>query len=270
MNAETAAQCLQLLKASPSITTLDLTGGAPELNQHFRFLVEMARQIRPDLEIIDRCNLTVLQEPGQEDLVDFLVKNRVRVVASLPCYSLENVNQQRGRGVFERSIAALVKLNKAGYGRENDGNNNNDDLKLDLVYNPLGAFLPPDQAQLEVAYKRELKENFGIEFNSLLAFTNMPIRRFADFLVQNNELQAYMDLLVQNYNANTKENLMCLDTISVGWDGQLYDCDFNQQLGLGLSKKLTVFDLEELGELRDRPIRTDHHCFACTAGKGSS
>jgi len=269
MTADTAAQCLNLLKNTPSITTLDITGGAPELNENFRYLVKMARSIRPDLEIIDRCNLTVLQEPGQEDLVEFLKENKVHIIASLPCYSAENVDQQRGNGVFERSIAALLALNDAGYSAQSD-------LKLDLVYNPLGAFLPPPQEKLEVQYKEQLAENFGILFDSLFTITNMPIKRFADFLHRRDELQDYMDLLVRNFNKDTVENLMCLDTISIGWDGKIYDCDFNQQLGYAVGVDSihrggkTVFDLESLDELIDTRIRTDNHCFGCTAGMGSS
>lgn len=263
MTAETAAQCLELLKNTPSITTLDITGGAPELNANFRFLVKMARELRPDLEIIDRCNLTVLQEPGQEDLVDFLASQRVRIIASLPCYSQENVDQQRGRGVFDRSIAALLALNEAGYGVPGSG------LGIDLVYNPLGAFLPPEQGKLEVQYKKQLEENFGILFNSLFTITNMPIKRFADFLHRRDELKDYMDLLVRNFNSDTVNQLMCLDTVNVSYDGTLYDCDFNQQLGYGIGKRLTVFDIETL-DLSKYPIRTDNHCFGCTAGMGSS
>lgn len=214
MTADTAAQCLELLKNTQSIATLDITGGAPELNENFRYLVKMARSIRPDLEIIDRCNLTVLQEPGQEDLVLFLKENKVHIIASLPCYSEENVDQQRGSGVFERSIAALLALNDAGYSSQSD-------LRLDLVYNPLGAFLPPPQEKLEVQYKEQLAENFGILFDSLFTITNMPIKRFADFLHRRDELQGYMDLLVRNFNKDTVENLMCLETISVGWDGKV-------------------------------------------------
>ena len=214
MRAETAARCLEILKNTPSITTLDITGGAPELNENFRFLVKMARSIRPDLDIIDRCNLTVLQEPGQEDLIDFLKENKVHVIASLPCYSEENVDKQRGNGVFERSIAALLALNEAGYG-------NGCDLKLDLVYNPLGAFLPPPQEKLEAQYKDQLDENFGISFNQLFTFTNMPIKRFADFLYRRGELADYMDLLVRNFNEDTVPKLMCMDTISIGWDGKV-------------------------------------------------
>ena len=279
MATEVAAQCLELLKTSPSIQTLDITGGAPELNQAFRYLVTMARSIRPDLEIIDRCNLTVLQEPGQEDLVDFLKENKVRVVASLPCYSEDNVNQQRGNGVFERSIAALLALNEAGYGHPGSG------LPLDLVYNPLGAFLPPEQGKLEAKYKEELDENFGILFDSLFTMTNMPIKRFADFLYRRGELQEYMDLLQRNFNPDTMKTLMCLETVSIGYDGKIFDCDFNQQLGYGVSTSnageddddtihskntLSVFDIKSLESLQDSAIRTDNHCFGCTAGMGSS
>lgn len=265
MTAETAARCLELLKQSPEITTLDITGGAPELNPNFRYLVRMAREMRPDIEIIDRCNLTVLQEPGQEDLVEFLKDNRVHIVASLPCYSEENVDSQRGSGVFERSIAALLALNEAGYGIDPT-------FPLDLVYNPLGAFLPPPQSKLEDQYKTRLEENFGVLFNHLLTITNMPIKRFADFLHRRGELEDYMSLLVRNFNKDTVEKLMCLDTVSVGWDGQIYDCDFNQQLGMGLAVTggRTIFDIESVDDLMNIRVRTDNHCFGCTAGMGSS
>lgn len=224
MTAETAAQCLELLKNTPSIDTLDITGGAPELNEHFRYLVSTARAIRgKDLIIIDRCNLTVLQEPGQEDLVDFLKEHDVHVIASLPCYSAENVDTQRGSGVFERSIAALLALNDAGYGRNREGDETSDGprLQLDLVYNPLGAFLPPPQEKLQVQYQEQLAENFGILFDQLFTITNMPIKRFADFLHRRGELAEYMDLLVRNFNPDTVEELMCLNTINVGWDGKV-------------------------------------------------
>ena len=217
MTAETAAQVLTLLRDTPSIHTLDITGGAPELNAQFRFLVTMARAIRPDIHIIDRCNLTVLQEPGQEDLVSFLKEHRVHIIASLPCYSQDNVDTQRGKGVFDRSIAALLALNDAGYGTASSSS----DLVLDLVYNPLGAFLPPPQASLQEKYKQMLKENFGISFDRLFTMTNMPIKRFADFLHRRDELKEYMDLLVRNFNTNTTTNLMCLSTISVGYDGKV-------------------------------------------------
>jgi radical SAM/Cys-rich protein len=289
MSVAVVERCLKLLRETPSLTTLDITGGAPELNRNFRMLVALARQLRPDLEIIDRCNLTVLLEPGQEDLVDFLKAHTVRIVASLPCYSSENVDKQRGRGVFDRSIAALLALNAAGYGT-------NPDLPLDLVYNPVGPFLPPDQSQLQVQYKDELRRNFGILFDSLFTITNMPIKRFADSLHRAQQLQSYMDLLVSSFNPDAVERVMCVDTISVDYRGNLYDCDFNQQLGmpiLGATKSavvdgaggttndddqggsggprgLTVFDVSNLEELSSRPIRTDRHCFGCTAGMGSS
>jgi len=275
MSSETASRCLELLKSTPSITTLDVTGGAPELNANFRYLVRMARELRgPEFEIIDRCNLSVLQEPGQEDLVDFFKQNNVRIIASLPCYSEENVDTQRGNGVFERSIAALLALNEAGYGVPGTG------LNLDLVYNPLGAFLPPEQSKLEQQYKQQLEDNFGILFNSLFTITNMPIKRFADFLQRRGELKEYMDLLVRNFNANATKRLMCLDMISVDWTGKLYDCDFNQQLGYAIGDRgihskdggLTVHDVDDLSlETMERyKIRTDNHCFGCTAGMGSS
>mmetsp|Transcript_10 Transcript_10/g.22 ORF Transcript_10/g.22 Transcript_10/m.22 type:complete len:467 (+) Transcript_10:160-1560(+) len=271
MTAETAAQCLELLKSTPSITTLDITGGAPELNDNFRYLVRMARSIRPDIDIIDRCNLTVLQEPGQEDLVDFLKEQKVHIIASLPCYSAENVDTQRGNGVFERSIAALLALNEAGYGKVDTA------LELDLVYNPLGAFLPPPQASLEEKYKEVLDENFGILFNQLFTMTNMPVKRFADFLYRRDELKDYMDLLVRNFNGDTLGSLMCMNTVSVGYDGKIFDCDFNQQLGyvMGADNNvfeggLTVFDIDSLTDLEKVSIRHDNHCFGCTAGMGSS
>lgn len=268
MTAEIAARCLQLLQSTPSITTLDITGGAPELNAQFRYLVQLARTLRPDLEIIDRCNLTVLQEPGQEDLVPFLKEHKVRIVASLPCYTAETVDQQRGHGVFERSIAALLALNEAGYGLPGS------DLTLDLVYNPAGAFLPPEQGKLQVQYQKQLSENFGILFHSLFTITNMPIKRFADFLHRRGELKEYMDLLVRNFNPDSTYRLMCLDTVSVDWSGKVYDCDFNQQLGYAVGDNkiheggITVFDVEDLN--LPYAIRTDNHCFGCTAGMGSS
>lgn len=282
MSADVAARCLELLQNTPGIDTLDLTGGAPELNGQFRLLVRLAREWANEngrkLTIIDRCNLTVLLEPDQSDLVDFLKENEVNVVASLPCYGEDNVDAQRGRGVFSRSIAALLKLNEAGYGTAE-----HPELELTLVYNPSGPFLPPSQASLEVDYRRELMDSFGIQFNNLLTITNMPIKRFADFLAKEGKMKEYMELLVNSYNAQTVEGLMCLNTVSVGWDGALYDCDFNQQLGMGIvgesqitsesskrRKKLSVFDIEMLTDLEKYSVRTDNHCFGCTAGSGSS
>lgn len=266
MSDAVAERCLHVLERSPSVRTLDLTGGAPELNPAFRRLVEGARKIRSDMEIIDRCNLTVLSEPGQVDLPAFLAAHSVRVVASLPCYSAKNVNQQRGRGVFDRSISALRKLNDHGFGVPDSG------LGLDLVYNPLGAFLPPDQAALEAKYRDELRDEFGIVFSHLFTMTNMPIKRFADFLWRRGELEDYMALLVRNFNVNTVDSLMCRDTVSIGWDGAVYDCDFNQQLGLGIAKTpgLSVFDIETTDDLHKLPLAFDNHCFGCTAGMGSS
>ncbi len=276
MSNDTAAKCIQLLQNTPSIHTLDITGGAPELNENFRYIVTMAREIAErdnrNLDIIDRCNLTVLQEPGQEDLIPFLVKNKVYIVASLPCYSEDNVDKQRGRGVFDRSISALIALNENGYGQPNT------DLKLDLVYNPLGAFLPPREKDLEAKYKQVLEDKFGIIFNSLYTMTNMPVKRFADYLYKKNELKDYMNLLVNNFNGDTLENLMCRNTISVGYDGYIFDCDFNQQLGYKIGATTndlfgggkSVFDIESLDELGCIAIKNDNHCFGCTAGMGSS
>jgi radical SAM/Cys-rich protein len=255
MTAETAAQCLELLKNTPSIDTLDITGGAPELNAHFRYLVSMARAIRgKDLTIIDRCNLTVLQEPGQEDLVEFLKDQDVHVIASLPCYSAENVDTQRGGGVFERSIAALLALNEAGYGRKREELDHGPRLQLDLVYNPLGAFLPPPQEKLQVQYQEQLAENFGILFDQLYTITNMPIKRFADFLHRRGELAEYMDLLVRNFNPDTVEELMCLNTINIGWDGKvrLYSSQIlhciptNRKLGPIVSKRFCIRSFQRL------------------------
>jgi radical SAM/Cys-rich protein len=262
MSREVADECLRVLAASPSVTTLDLTGGAPELNAEFRYLVESARGM--GIEVIDRCNLTVLQEPGQEDLAEFLAEQGVRVVASLPCYSAKNVNMQRGNGVFDRSIQGLLRLNALGYGRGA--------LRLDLVYNPLGAFLPPDQSALELQYKDELHKAFGIDFDSLFTITNMPIKRFADFLYRKGQLKEYMQLLVENFNAGATQGLMCKDTVSIGWDGMVYDCDFNQQLALPTLRGggLSISDIQSLDDLSDTDIQLGNHCFGCTAGAGSS
>ncbi|XP_013403753.1 uncharacterized protein LOC106169016 [Lingula anatina] len=273
MTREVADKCLDIMAHSPSVTTVDITGGAPELCSEFRHLVKGVRKL--DREIIDRCNLTVLQEPGQEDLPEFLAENGVHIIASLPCYSAKNVNMQRGKGVFDRSIQALLTLNQVGFGKP--GSN----LKLDLVYNPLGAFLPPKQSELEEKYREELLDTFGIEFTSLFTMTNMPIKRFVDFLYRRNELQEYMDLLVRNYNIATMDNLMCRNTLNVKWNGDLFDCDFNQQLELGIVPKekepkvgkttpLTVWDIHSIGELKGSRIWFDNHCYGCSAGMGSS
>ena len=263
MDRRVAEKCIDLLARSPSVQTLDITGGAPELNDNFRYMVTEGRRL--GREVIDRCNLTVLSEPGQEDLGEFLAANKVRIVASLPCYSAKNVDLQRGSGVFNRSIRGLLLLNQLGYGQKGSG------LVLDLVYNPLGAFLPPEQSALEAAYRRQLETDFGITFNNLYTLTNMPIKRFADQLARRGELTAYMDLLVRNFNPAACLGVMCLDLISVDHRGVLYDCDFNQQLAMRVDGPArTIFDVQSLDALVGGKVATDSHCFGCTAGMGSS
>jgi radical SAM/Cys-rich protein len=246
------------------IPTIDLTGGAPEMIPHFRYFIE---QVQPDRHIIDRCNLTILLERGYDDLAAFLAKHKVEIIASMPCYSPENVNAQRGDGVFEGSITALQLLNSLGYGIDPD-------LSLHLVYNPVGEFLPPSQTELEADYKRELKKHFGIIFNRLYALANLPIGRFASYLRHNNRLDEYMELLIEAFNPATIDGLMCRNTISVGWRGEVYDCDFNQQLGMQWSSNpdqsgLFLWDIDP-DLLEGREIMTGDHCFGCTAGAGSS
>ena len=263
MDARTVERALELLARSPGVDTLDLTGGAPELHPEFRRLVRGARAL--GRAVIDRCNLVMLDEPGQEDLADFLAAERVRVVASLPCYEEANVDGQRGRGVFERSVAALRALNALGYGVPGSG------LELDLVYNPVGPSLPPAQAGLERDYKRELESRHGVVFGRLLTLTNMPIRRYADWLARRGELAAYQALLVNHFNPETVAGLMCRSTVSVDHRGELYDCDFNQALDLpAAGKRRTLFEIERLDALDGEPIATGEHCFGCTAGAGSS
>ncbi len=241
---------------------LDLTGGAPELHEGFRRLVETATQL--EVKVIDRCNLTILSEPGHEDLAQFLARHRVEVTASMPCYLAENVDRQRGKGVFNRSIDALQKLNELGYGYPDTG------LVLNLVYNPSGPNLPPDQKMLEADYKRELWERFGIRFNSLFTLTNMPIQRFGSTLVSQGLFADYMQLLKKNCRPENLSGVMCLDTVSVDWQGYLYDCDFNQQLKLPvIGKRLHLRDLL-LEDIDGKPIRVADHCYGCTAGQGSS
>lgn len=239
---------------------VDITGGAPEMSEHFRFFVDVARQC--GAHVIDRNNLTILEEPGYEDLPDFLADRQVEVIASLPCYSAKNVNQQRGNGVFDKSIRALKKLNAKGYGAE---------LPLNLVYNPLGAKLPGPQAELEADYKHALRSEFGIEFNQLLTITNQPIARFAEDLRKQGAWDDYLELLVNSFNPATLPGLMCRSTLSVGYDGELFDCDFNQMLGMQLhnGKPLFLWDTTPQ-DLLDREILTGEHCLACTAGSGSS
>ena len=263
MDGATIALIPAVLRAR-GFTSLDITGGAPELHPGFRELVRQARQL--GATVIDRCNLTILSEPGQEDLGEFLAEQEVRVVASLPCYSAANVDRQRGDGVFARSIAGLRQLNTLGYGEEGSG------LELDLVYNPQGPSLPPPQAALQADYKRELASLFGIRFNRLLTIANMPIQRFAAVLRQSNQLETYQALLRASHNPANLAQVMCRSTISVDWQGLLYDCDFNQMLALaagGLGPHRRLGDLlkhDPTGE----PIAVAQHCFGCTAGAGSS
>jgi radical SAM/Cys-rich protein len=264
MDADTVALVLQVLRERGT-GTLDLTGGAPELNPNFRALVRAAREL--GVRVIDRCNLTILFEPGQDGLAEFLAGNGVEVTASLPCYSPANVDRQRGDGVFERSIAALRQLNALGYGRPESG------LVLNLVYNPQGAVLPPPQAALEQDYKRELEQHFSISFNHLFVLTNMPIQRFGSTLVSKGSFGSYMQLLRGAYRAENLDTLMCRSTVSVDWQGDLYDCDFNQMLGLRARLHgSTAPHLRDL--LQHDPqaaaIRVADHCYGCTAGQGSS
>jgi len=267
MDAETAALVLQVLRQR-RVQTLDLTGGAPELNEHFRELVIGARAA--GVRVIDRCNLTILSEPGQEDLADFLAAQGVEVTASLPCYSVANVDRQRGDGVFDRSIAGLQALNALGYGVEGTG------LVLNLVYNPQGAVLPPPQGPLQDDYKRELMAHFGIVFNQLYALTNMPIQRFGSTLISKGGFQSYLQLLKNSFQAHNLDTVMCRSMLSVDWQGHLYDCDFNQMLGLrakvGALATAHLRDLigAEASDGSGSPIRVAEHCYGCTAGQGSS
>lgn len=262
MDEANLARIVPVMQAR-NIKTLDLTGGAPEMHQGFRKLVKEARAA--GIHVIDRCNLTILFEPGYEGLAEFLAENQVEVVASLPCYSLENVDKQRGEGVFDKSIAGLQKFNALGYAQEGSS------LKLNLVYNPQGPSLPPNQEALQADYKRELKAHFGIEFNELYALANMPIKRFGSTLISKGEFEPYMNLLKDNYSAANLKGVMCRSLISVDWQGNLYDCDFNQQLELPL-KASSVNTLEYLmnQDIDGQPIAIADHCFGCTAGQGSS
>jgi radical SAM/Cys-rich protein len=258
-----ADRVLELLARNPQVEVLDLTGGAPELSEHFRRLVEGARAL--GRRVIDRCNLTVLFEPGQEQTADFLARQGVEIVASLPCYSRDNVDRQRGRGVFDASIEGLRLLNRLGYARPGSPQ------RLDLVYNPQGPALPPSQAELEARYRSELRELFGIEFHRLLTLANMPIRRFARELERTGRYGDYLSLLVNHFNPATVPELMCRNLLSVDHAGRLYDCDFNQALDLPvLGPEVTIWDLEDLRALEGRPVATAEHCFGCTAGAGSS
>jgi len=264
MSKETLQQCLDIIAKVPSIHTVDITGGAPEMNAHFRWFVEECTKLGK--QVINRCNLTIIRANKKyHDLPGFFKNHNVHVISSLPYFSKSRTDSQRGDGVFEDSIKALQMLNEVGYGIEGTG------LKLDLVYNPSGAFLPADQMTLEAEFKRQLKKKFNIEFNHLFAITNLPIARFLDYLIESENYEEYMEKLVNAFNPSTILGLMCRNTISVSWDGYLYDCDFNQMLDLKVATKksqhLTDFDFEALMK---RDIVLNQHCYGCTAGAGSS
>ena len=262
MTRETMQQCIDVLKENPQLKTIDITGGAPELNPDFRWFVEEIKTL--GRHVIVRCNLTIiLANKKYHDLPQFYKENNIEVVSSLPFYTQDRTDRQRGNGVFEDSIKALQMLNEVGYGKESTG------LILNLVYNPAGAFLPPSQQSLEKEYKQALK-GYGIEFNSLFAITNLPINRFLDYLLTSGNYETYMEKLVDTYNPVAAAHVMCRNTISVGWDGFLYDCDFNQMLELKVdscSKHISVFNTIELNR---RNIIIGQHCYGCTAGAGSS
>lgn len=264
MDRETVSEVITYMKTA-GIKTVDITGGAPELNPHFRALVLGARNL--GAHVIDRCNLTVLEQPGQEDTAEFLAANRVEIVASLPCYLEDNVDAQRGKGVFDASIRSLRKLNALGYGRAGAG------LALNLVYNPQGPRLPPPQDKLEADYHRHLEERYDVVFDHLYVLTNMPIQRFGSTLISKGQFEEYMALLKNAYQARNLESVMCRSLISVDWRGYVYDCDFNQMLGLPLEWKgrhrMRLRDLTG-ADLAGNPIVVKDHCYGCTAGQGSS
>lgn len=261
MDRETAQTVLEFLKR-PEIETLDLTGGAPEMNANFRWLVHEARAMGK--RVMDRCNLTILEEPGYEDLGEFLARERVEIIASMPCYLEHNVDRQRGKGVYEGSVRVLKRLNEIGYGVEGSG------LVLDLVYNPQDPVLPPAQGPLEEDYRRYLGEHYGISFNRLFVLANLPIGRFGSWLVSKGRFEEYMATLHQAHRNENMERVMCRSLVSVDWQGYVYDCDFNQMLRMPLGGRRT--HLSELldADLAGRPIAVSGHCYGCTAGQGSS
>ena len=261
MTWETMQKILSWAKKA-GIQKADLTGGAPEMNPHFQEFCHALLDM--GVQITSRCNITVLYEKGQEDLAQWYADNKIRLVCSLPCYTEDNVDAQRGKGVFDKSIAGLQLLNSLGYGHD-------EALSLDLVYNPGGAFLPPPQASLEQDYRKMLGDNFDITFSNLLAITNIPINRFAHALHRDGEIDGYQQLLVNNFNATTVEQLMCRHLINLDWEGRVFDCDFNQMLDIPLSGRETryLWDIEIDG-VHGQPIATNRHCFGCTAGAGSS
>ena len=264
MTRDTADRILDWLERT-DIPVVDLTGGAPEMIPDFRYFVDRLTSMAPRRHVMDRCNLTILLDPAQDGLAEFLAERRVEIVASMPCYSVENVDAQRGDGVFDGSITALQLLNRLGYGRD-------ESLPLNLVYNPGGASLPGPQAELEADYKRELLAHFGIVFNNLYTITNVPVSRFASYLRNHGQLQDYLDLLVASFNPHAVAGLMCRDTINVSWTGEVFDCDFNQMLKMQWrdeGRGLSLWDIDP-AQVENREIATADHCFACTAGSGSS
>ncbi|MDX5337717.1 MAG: arsenosugar biosynthesis radical SAM protein ArsS [Cyclobacteriaceae bacterium] len=266
MTRETMLECLRVITFQSSIHTVDLTGGAPEMNPEFRWFVKEIRNARPDVTIIVRCNLTIiLANPKYHNLPDFFKENQVEVVSSLPYFTAMKTDSQRGDGVFEKSIEALRMLNQVGYGIEGSG------LKLNLVYNPSGAFLPGSQSELESEFKKKLWDRFGIQFNSLFTITNIPISRFLEYLIRSGNYEGYMEKLIASFNPSAAAGVMCRNTISIGWDGWLYDCDFNQMLEMKVEEKASQHISEwDSQALTTRNIRINNHCFGCTAGAGSS
>lgn len=263
MSKETLEKCVDIIASTPTIETIDITGGAPEMNAHFRWFVETCRKLNK--QVINRCNLTIIKaNPKYHDLPDFFAKNQVHIISSLPYFSKSRTDSQRGDGVFEDSIEALKMLNEVGYGKEGSP------LKLDLVFNPSGAFLPGDQKTLEAEFKRQLKRKYDLTFNSLFAITNLPIARFLDYLIASGNYEEYMQKLVNAFNPSTIAHLMCKNTVSVSWDGFLYDCDFNQMLDLKVSSSVKHLDEWDGKNLNNRTIVLNQHCYGCTAGAGSS
>ena len=262
MDRATLEKCLQII-TKYKIPTVDITGGAPEMNPHFRWFVEQCTSL--GVKVMDRCNLTIIKaNPSFADLPQFLAKNKVHIVSSLPYFTKLRTDNQRGDGVFEDSIAALKMLNEVGYGKEES------DLVLDLVFNPSGAFLPGDQESLEAEFKRQLKRRYDIEFNNLYAITNLPISRFLDYLLETGNYESYMTELVEAFNPATVDGLMCRNTLSISWDGYIYDCDFNQMLDLKVASKSRHIDDFDMEELMNRQVVLNQHCYGCTAGAGSS
>ena len=264
MSKDNIDKIIALFDNASTIHTLDLTGGAPEMHPHFQTLVLAARQ--HGIKVIDRCNLVILEEPGYEYLAQFLFDNQVEITASLPCYLEDNVDAQRGKGVFGKSISALKKLNALGYGQEKS------DCILNLVFNPQGAELPPAQAELEQAYKTYLQSQYDIHFNQLYAVTNMPIQRFGSTLISKGQMNGYLKLLKDNYCAQNLAHIMCKNTLSIDWQGYVYDCDFNQMLDLPLGSGTQKWHFTELdlAQLQGSNIAVRQHCYGCTAGQGSS